>query len=231
MSESSFIDSLRRELPSLLKGDAGFRIEIVNALEGLVLTKEDYAKIMDAFVKLKNDFLSKVAEVEDLLKSLTSKIKDFEETLTSYKDVISGLEKRISSLSSEFEEIRKEIDKLKAVTRVPVTEEVYVEKVKDILAKEFGVKLRSWVIYDNEGVVYGHAATVEALLAITGRGHYLVKIKPVVTPADIGELKKIGELYAKKLNIAPRLLVVGNYINEDARRVAKEVGVEVRTVE
>jgi len=225
------MELLKRELPLLLKGDAGFRIEIVSALEGVVLTKEDYGKIMDAFVKLKNDFLSKLAEVEDLLKSLTSKVNDIETKTGRYSEDLKKLREKIDMVEKKVQSLSEEIDKLKSVTRVPVTEEVYIERVKDILTKEFGVKLRNWVVYDADGVVYGHPATVEALLAITGKGHFLIKIKPIVTSADIGEMKKIGELYYKKLSISPRLLLVGHYVNEDARRIAKEIGVEVRMVE
>lgn len=229
--ESDIMELLKRELPLLLKGDAGFRIEIVSALEGVVLTKEDYGKIMDAFVKLKNDFLSKLAEVEDLLKSLTSKVNDIETKTGRYSEDLKKLREKIDMVEKKVQSLSEEIDKLKSVTRVPVTEEVYIERVKDILTKEFGVKLRNWVVYDADGVVYGHPATVEALLAITGKGHFLIKIKPIVTSADIGEMKKIGELYYKKLSISPRLLLVGHYVNEDARRIAKEIGVEVRMVE
>ena len=229
--ESDIMELLKRELPLLLKGDAGFRIEIVSALEGVVLTKEDYGKIMDAFVKLKNDFLSKLAEVEDLLKSLTSKVNDIEAKMGGYSEDLKKLREKIDMVEKKVQSLSEEIDKLKSVTRVPVTEEVYIERVKDILTKEFGVKLRNWVVYDADGVVYGHPATVEALLAITGKGHFLIKIKPIVTSADIGEMKKIGELYYKKLSISPRLLLVGHYVNEDARRIAKEIGVEVRMVE
>jgi len=225
------MEVLKRELPLLLKGDAGFRIEIVSALEGVVLTKEDYGKIMDAFVKLKNDFLSKLAEVEDLLKSLTSKVNDIETKTGRYSEDLKKLREKIDMVEKKVQSLSEEIDKLKSVTRVPVTEEVYIERVKDILTKEFGVKLRNWVVYDADGVVYGHPATVEALLAITGKGHFLIKIKPIVTSADIGEMKKIGELYYKKLSISPRLLLVGHYVNEDARRIAKEIGVEVRMIE
>ena len=229
--ESDIMELLKRELPLLLKGDAGFRIEIVSALEGVVLTKEDYGKIMDAFVKLKNDFLSKLAEVEDLLKSLTSKVNDIETKTGRYSEDLKKLREKIDMVEKKVQSLSEEIDKLKSVARVPVTEEVYIERVKDILTKEFGVKLRNWVVYDADGVVYGHPATVEALLAITGKGHFLIKIKPIVTSADIGEMKKIGELYYKKLSISPRLLLVGHYVNEDARRIAKEIGVEVRMVE
>lgn len=225
------IELLRREFPALIKSDAGFRIEIVNALEGLVLTKEDYAKLMDISVKLKEDVLSKIAEVEDILKSLSSKVTAIENDLVRIKDSLRSLREKTSNLESKLNEVIKELDKVKSATSVPVTEEVYVEKVKDILSREFGVKLRNWVIYDPEGIVYGHAATVEALLAITGKGHYLIKIKPIVTAADVGEMKKIGELYYKKLTISPKLLLIGNYVNEDAKKVARELGVEVRTIE
>jgi len=225
------IELLRREFPALMKSDAGFRIEIVNALEGLVLTKEDYAKLMDTFVKLKEDILSKVAEVEDLLKSLSSRVTGIENDLASLRGSFKSLKDKTDNLESKLNEIIRELDKVKSATSVPVTEEVYVEKIKDILTREFGVKLRNWVVYDSEGVVYGHAATVEALLAITGKGHYLIKIKPIVTAADVGEMKKIGELYYKKLTISPKLLLIGNYVNEDARKIAKELGVEVRMIE
>jgi len=229
--EKDLMEILKRELPLLLKGDAGFRIELVSALEGVVLTKEDYAKIMDLFVKLKNDFMSKIAEVEDLLKSLTSKIDEMEKKVNEYNKIIEEIKTRISGFESSLNSMKEEIDKIKSVSKVPVTEEVYQERVRDILSQELGTKLRSWVVYDADGLVYGHPATVEALLAVTGKGHFLVKIKPIVTPADVGEMKKIGELYYKKLSIEPRLLIVGNYINEEARRVAKEIGVEVRTIE
>jgi len=158
-------------------------------------------------------------------------VNDIEAKMGGYSEDLKKLREKIDMVEKKVQSLSEEIDKLKSVTRVPVTEEVYIERVKDILTKEFGVKLRNWVVYDADGVVYGHPATVEALLAITGKGHFLIKIKPIVTSADIGEMKKIGELYYKKLSISPRLLLVGHYVNEDARRIAKEIGVEVRMIE
>ncbi len=229
-NETDMHDLLKRELPSLLHEDEGFKMEIIQALEELILTKDDYAKMMDAFLKIKNDLLTKLAEIEDLLNSLSSRVESLEKTVNMHSSDITALKKEITSLRTIASEAKKELDELKMATKVPVTEEVYVEKIKEEISRSLGTSLREWRVYDNKGIVYGHPATVEALVAVKQLTHFVIKIQPVIRPSDIGELKKIGALYEEKLNVKPRLIIVGHHASEETKNLARELGVEVRVI-
>ena len=46
---------------------------------------------------------------------------------------------------------------------------------------------------------------------------------------DVAELLRIGQLYEEENGIKPKLVIVSPYVDDRARKLAKEIGIEVYT--
>ena len=68
---------------------------------------------------------------------------------------------------------------------------------------------------------------VDADLVIKDQQHILVEVKSSVSRGDVYELWKTGQLYEKIKSAKPKLVIVSPYIDEDARKIAEELGIEV----
>ena len=101
--------------------------------------------------------------------------------------------------------------------------------LRGIVEKYFGGKIATWGTYDKEEKVYGHPSLVEIDLLVRDREHILVEIKSSVSMGDVAELLRIGQLYEEENGIKPKLVIVSPYVDDRARKLAKEIGIEVYT--
>ena len=66
-------------------------------------------------------------------------------------------------------------------------------------------------------------------MLITDREHILIEIRSSVSRADVFELWRIGQFYERVRGVRPRLAIVSPFVREEAKKVAKELGIEVYT--
>ena len=77
--------------------------------------------------------------------------------------------------------------------------------------------------------MFGRPSVIEVDMVVKDREHILIEIKSSVSRADVFELWRIGQLYERVRGIKPRLAIVSPFVREDAKKVAKELGIEVYT--
>jgi len=106
-------------------------------------------------------------------------------------------------------------------------ESTFRNAMRELVERLFGGKVEVWRYEDKEGVVFGHPYVVEVDLVKAGRDHILVRVKSSISRADVYELWRIGQLYQRVRGVTPRLAIVSPYIEDAAKRVAKELGIEV----
>jgi hypothetical protein len=70
--------------------------------------------------------------------------------------------------------------------------------------------------------LYGHLAVVEVDVLIRDKEHVLLKVKSEVSKGDVAELYRIGLLYEKIVDVKPRLVIIGDFIDRDAHELAEK---------
>jgi len=138
-----------------------------------------------------------------------------------------GLEKRKRKLKKEMKEYRKILTIISHRLGI-LSDESFREAMKYVIQDTLKVaKVSRLKIYDEEGIVYGKPLDVEVDIAIKNNTHILIEVKSSVSKGDVSELYNIGKVYEKKFGIKPRLVIVGGFIDEKAKPLAKDLQVEI----
>ena len=128
-----------------------------------------------------------------------------------------------------FELIERRISALGARWGI-MTEEAFREGIKGLLEKELGLKVERWIGADSEGEVYGFPSQIEVDVSVHNGRIILIEVSSHVRRSDVAALKKKALVYEKITNNKPdRLLIVTPYVDEDAYKLAKELGIEIYT--
>jgi hypothetical protein len=70
--------------------------------------------------------------------------------------------------------------------------------------------------------LHGHLAVVKVDALIRDEEHVLLKVKSRVSKGDVTELYRIGLLYEKIVDVKPRLVIIGDFIDRDAHELAEK---------
>ena len=131
-------------------------------------------------------------------------------------------------MNKGFELLRRHIDALGARWGL-LAEEAFREGLKGIV-RELGLEVERWVAYDREGLVYGHPSTVEVDVAIKDGQLVLVEISSHVRPSDLAAFKRKADFYARETGRKPdRLIMITPFAEEEALRMAEEMGITIYT--
>lgn len=107
-----------------------------------------------------------------------------------------------------------------------VREDEFREKIKSIMEEMLGVRLVKWT-YNDDGYVYGAPSLVEAYLTIKDNAHILVDIRASASRGDVSLFWRIGKLYEEVDGVKPKLVLVTFNIDERARELAEELGIDI----
>ena len=99
--------------------------------------------------------------------------------------------------------------------------------IKGLYEKKFGVTVKRWEYFDEEGLVFNHPSMIEIDVAITNGEHTLIEIKAHVGKSDITELLRSAELYEKVEKVKPKLVVITPFIDDKALELAKIKNISV----
>jgi len=155
--------------------------------------------------------------------------KRFEEM---HKEMHLGFE----SVDKQLEEQRKETRKLGMSIRTigsrwgKETEVAIRKTLKELLLKKIDVKeVSEWKIKDKEGRVGFPNSQIQADLLIRNGEHFLAEIKSSADEAHVDRLYKIGELYAEKVGITPKLLFVAVTMDQEGVNLCQKLGIQLIT--
>ena len=141
---------------------------------------------------------------------------------------IAAIRELREDMNEGFKLLRRHIDALGARWGL-LAESAFREAMTGVVERYFGGSVKRWAYYDEEGFVFGHPCVVEVDMLITDREHILIEIRSSVSRADVFELWRIGQLYERVRGVRPRLAIVSPFVREEAKKVAKELGIEVYT--
>jgi hypothetical protein len=128
-----------------------------------------------------------------------------------------------------FDSMRRHIDALGARWGM-ISEEAFREGIRGLVEKDLGFKIEKWVRSDDRGIVYGYPSQVDIDVAVHDDKVILIEVKSHIRRGDVYEFKRKSEFYSIVEGRKPdRLMMVTPYADEEARRIAEELGIEVYT--
>jgi len=111
-----------------------------------------------------------------------------------------------------------------------MSEKAFREGLRSVVERELGFKVERWRAYDEEGRVFGFPSEVEVDVAVRDGKVILIEITSHARAPDVAIFKKKAELYAEKEGRRPdRLIILTPYAEEDAKKVAEKLGIEIYT--
>ena len=216
--------SLKSEILRLLKEDEEFRYAVAGLI-GL----EEILKRLDRheaqLVKLREDMNRLREDMNRLREDMNRGFKRYDEELIRLREDMNKLRE---DMNRGFELLRRHIDALGARWGL-LAEESFRAGMVGVVERYFGGRVERWTYYDEEGFVFGFPSLVEVDMVISDKEHILVEIKSSVSRADVYELWKVGQLYERIRGVKPRLAIVSPFVREEAKKLAKELGIDVYT--
>jgi len=185
--------------------------------------EERLAKVEERLTKLEERF----AELEERFARLEERYQRLEERFAKLEERFAKLEERQARLEEEMGEFRRLIFVIAHRFGV-ISESAFREAMRYVVEDSLGAgEVERVVLEDREGMVYGHPSIVEVDVVIKDDKHIIVEIKSRVSRGDVGEVYRMGKLYERAKGVRPELVIVGGFIDRDAARLAKRLGVRI----
>ena len=215
-----------REFRLALMGLLGMK-EILERILGLEKRyqklEERFARVEERLAKLEERF----AELEERFARLEERYQRLEERFAKLEERFAKLEERQARLEEEMGEFRRLIFVIAHRFGV-ISESAFREAMRYVVEDSLGAgEVERVVLEDREGMVYGHPSIVEVDVVIKDDKHIIVEIKSRVSRGDVGEVYRMGKLYERAKGVRPELVIVGGFIDRDAARLAKRLGVRI----
>ena len=216
--------SLKSEILRLLREDEEFRYAVAGLI-GL----EEILKRLDRheaeLVKLREDMNRLREDMNRLREDMNRGFKRYDEELIRLREDMNKLRE---DMNEGFQLLRRHIDALGARWGL-LAEKSFRAGMVGVVERYFGGRVERWTHYDEEGFVFGFPSLVEVDMVISDKEHILVEIKSSVSRADVYEFWRVGQLYERIRGVKPRLAIISPFIREEAKKLAKELGIDVYT--
>jgi hypothetical protein len=188
--------------------------------------EERYQKLEERFARLEERF----AKLEERVVKLEERYQKLEERFAQLEEKYLRLEERMARLEQEMRETRRVLAVI--AHRFGVLSEAGLrEALKYVVEEVLGAaRVEKKVLRDEEGLVYGYPAVIDVDVMVRGREHVIVEIKSGVSRSDVAEIYRIGGLYETRFKVKPGLLIVGSFVDPEAKEVAVKLGVEIKPV-
>ncbi len=180
----------------------------------------------------KKKFLKALEEDEEFKYAVGGLLgyKEILDRIISIEERQARLEERQTRLEEEMRNTRRLLMVIAHRFGV-LSESSFREGMEYVVEEILGVaEVSRFIMRDDEGLVYGHPSDVEVDVLVKDDQHILIEVKSRVSKGDVAELYRIGLLYEKKRGVKPKLLIIGGFIDEGAKALAKELNVEIRPI-
>ena len=227
-------EHILRVLPVLLRKDDHFRREVSIVLSEAFATKGDLKQILEEIQKSREETAKRFAEQrEETNKRFEAVDKRFEEM---HKEMHLGFEITNKRIEDQGVSLTKRIDKVGMSVRAiglrwGIETEITIRNtLRELLVKKLDVSTVSeWKTRDKKGIVGVPNSDIQADLLLRNGQHYLAEIKSSADTAHVNRLYKIGELYADKEKVKPKLLFIAVIMDEKGKKLCEELGIQLIT--
>ncbi len=166
--------------------------------------------------------------------------KKWEESERRWRETQEEIKRLREESEKKWEETQKEIKRLHRLYDVGVgalgarwglqAESTFRNAIKGILEESFPVKVERYLAKDEEGEVFGRPDQIELDLIIKDGEVIAGEIKSSMSKSDVYTFDKKVKFYEKREGRKfKRKLIISPMVEDQAKEVAKELGIEVYT--
>jgi len=191
--------------------------------EELVRLREDMNKRFEHYDQLFAEVFKRLDRHEEELVRLR---EDMNKRFAQHEEELARLR---ADMNRGFDRLQRRLDALGARWGV-MSEAAFREGLRGVVEEELGLKVERWTAYDEEGKVFGFSSEVEVDVAVKDGKVILIEITSHARASDVILFKRKAELYAEKEGRRPdKLIIITPYADEDAKKVAERLGIEIYT--
>jgi len=205
---------LKAAFLKLLKEDEEFRYTVAGYL-GIA----EVLKRLDKLAEEQTKIWREIRRIWREIRAMKKEQAKMWETINSVK----------SEVATGFDRLQRRLDALGARWGV-MSEVAFREGLRGVVERELGLRVERWMAYDEEGRVFGFPSEVEVDVAVRDGKVILIEITSHARASDVTIFKKKADLYAEKEGRRPdRLIIITPYAEEDAKKAAERLGIEIYT--
>jgi len=194
--------------------------------EELVRLREDMNRGFQRYDQLFAEVFKRMDRHEEELVKLR---EDMNKGFAQHEERIGRVEEELAKLRAEVERVFRRLDALGARWGI-MSEKAFRDGLRGVVERELGLKVERWTAYDEEGRVFGYEAVVEVDVAVRDGKVILIEITSHARAPDVIIFRRKADLYAEKEGKRPdRLVIITPYAEEDAKKAAERLGVEIYT--
>jgi len=212
---------LKATFLKLLKEDEEFRYTVAGYL-GIA----EVLKRLDKLAEEQTKTWKEIQRTWREIRRIWREIREIKKEQAKMWETINSVK---SEVATGFDRLQRRLDALGARWGV-MSEKAFREGLRGVVEEELGLRVERWTAYDEEGRVFGFPSEVEVDVAVKDGKVILIEITSHARAPDVTIFKKKADLYAEKEGRRPdRLIILTPYAEEDAKKAAERLGIEIYT--
>jgi hypothetical protein len=202
--------------------------EHTKTLEEFGRTLQEHSRTLEEFGRILQEHSRILDEHTQTLREHSRVLQEHSQAIERHGRVLERLVEQQQRLTEEVMRVGRTLSALGARWGY-LAEDAFRQGMEAIVADWLGMTVTKWRYWDEAGIVFGRPAWVEVDVVIHDDRHILVQISSSATRGEVAALYRIGQLYEQVHHVKPRLLLVTVVLDERAKELAQQLGVEVRT--
>ncbi|MFA0769238.1 MAG: hypothetical protein OXFUSZZB_002566 [Candidatus Fervidibacter sp.] len=191
-------------------------------------TLREHTKTLEEFGRTLQEHSRILNEHTQTLREHSRVLQEHSQAIERHGRVLERLVEQQQRLTEEVMRVGRTLSALGARWGY-LAEDAFRQGMEAIVADWLGMTVTKWRYWDEAGIVFGRPAWVEVDVVIHDDRHILVQISSSATRGEVAAFYRIGQLYEQVHHVKPRLLLVTVFLDERAKELAQQLGVEVRT--
>jgi hypothetical protein len=202
--------------------------EHTKTLEEFGRTLQEHSRTLEEFGRILQEHSRILDEHTQTLREHSRVLQEHSQAIERHGRVLERLVEQQQRLTEEVMRVGRTLSALGARWGY-LAEDAFRQCMEAIVADWLGMTVTKWRYWDEAGIVFGRPAWVEVDVVIHDDRHILVQISSSATRGEVAAFYRIGQLYEQVHQVKPRLLLVTVFLDERAKELAQQLGVEVRT--
>jgi hypothetical protein len=191
-------------------------------------TLREHSRTLEEFGRILQEHSRILDEHTQTLREHSRVLQEHSQAIERHGRVLERLVEQQQRLTEEVMRVGRTLSALGARWGY-LAEDAFRQGMEAIVADWLGMTVTKWRYWDEAGIVFGRPAWVEVDVVIHDDRHILVQISSSATRGEVAAFYRIGQLYEQVHHVKPRLLLVTVFLDERAKELAQQLGVEVRT--
>ncbi len=258
MTQPMSREELKRLLLELLRSDREFRravaaeVGLLEILERLDRLEERMVKLEERI----EEHTRAIRALQEEVKKLWEAVKDLQEQMVKLQEQVAentkairalqeetrrlweavrGLQEQVKALQEQVARNTERLERLEAKltalgARWGIEAEVTVrEALRKILEEYLGkAKVEKWVVFDEEGVVFGRPEYIDIDVVVKDDVRYLIELKSSVDRYDVYMFSRKCDFYVERVKPKRhKRVMIAFFVEPGAEEAARRLGVEI----